>query len=143
MKYTQVAAIAVIAASVTLGGCASIFGDSESKVGVYAVPQTTTFSIKDSANRVVQTGTTPSQVLLKSSRGYFQKETYTVVFHREGQADDVHVLTPSVSGWYWGNLLLGGLIGMLIVDPLTGAMYTLPEDVTARPLVMVDQVEAA
>ena len=32
--------------------------------------------------------------------------------------------------------MLGGAIGMLIVDPLTGAMYTLPEDVvgTLKPI---------
>lgn len=29
-----------------------------------------------------------------------------------------------------GNILLGGLIGMLIVDPITGAMYKLPKEVT-------------
>jgi hypothetical protein len=35
-----------------------------------------------------------------------------------------------VSGWYFGNLLFGGVIGMLIVDPLTGAMYNLtPEKI--------------
>lgn len=28
-----------------------------------------------------------------------------------------------MNGWYFGNLLLGGAIGMLIVDPITGAMY--------------------
>jgi hypothetical protein len=30
-----------------------------------------------------------------------------------------------VDGWYFGNLLFGGLIGLLIVDPATGAMYKL------------------
>ncbi len=30
-----------------------------------------------------------------------------------------------VDGWYWGNIVFGGLIGWLIVDPATGAMYKL------------------
>ncbi|HEY5968354.1 MAG TPA: hypothetical protein VIU35_10260, partial [Chitinophagaceae bacterium] len=30
-----------------------------------------------------------------------------------------------LNGWYFGNLLIGGLIGLLIVDPATGAMYRL------------------
>jgi len=35
-----------------------------------------------------------------------------------------------LNGWYIGNLLFGGLIGLLIVDPLTGAMWTLdPKDI--------------
>ncbi len=33
------------------------------------------------------------------------------------------------AGWYLlGNLFIGGLIGWLIVDPATGAMYTLSSD---------------
>ena len=34
----------------------------------------------------------------------------------------------TINGWYFGNLLLGGVIGMVVVDPLTGAMYTLSPD---------------
>ena len=30
-----------------------------------------------------------------------------------------------MNGWYFGNILFGGLIGMIAVDPATGAMYTL------------------
>jgi len=37
-----------------------------------------------------------------------------------------------MSGWYWGNILIGGLIGMLVVDPLTGAMYKLPDGANAN-----------
>jgi hypothetical protein len=40
-------------------------------------------------------------------------------------------LEPTIDGWYFGNILFGGLIGMLIVDPLTGAMYCLPTEVKA------------
>ena len=32
-------------------------------------------------------------------------------------------VSSSLNGWYWGNILVGGLIGMLIVDPISGAMY--------------------
>jgi hypothetical protein len=39
-------------------------------------------------------------------------------------------LDSTLSGWYFGNILIGGLIGLLIVDPLTGAMYDLePENI--------------
>jgi hypothetical protein len=48
----------------------------------------------------------------------------------------------TVNGWYIGNILFGGLIGMLIVDPLTGAMYTLePNEVTSE-LVAIKKTEA-
>lgn len=38
----------------------------------------------------------------------------------------------STSGWVWGNILFGGLIG-LVVDASTGGMYKLtPEQITAE-----------
>ncbi|MCX4027392.1 hypothetical protein H0A36_10465 [Endozoicomonas sp. SM1973] len=37
------------------------------------------------------------------------------------------MITSTLDGWYFGNLFLGGLIGMLIVDPLTGAMFKLQD----------------
>jgi hypothetical protein len=43
-------------------------------------------------------------------------------------------LHSSVSGWYFGNVVFGGLIGMLIVDPLTGAMYNLTPEKIEQPL---------
>ncbi|MCG2921469.1 hypothetical protein KZ305_25620, partial [Escherichia coli] len=37
-----------------------------------------------------------------------------------------------LNGWYFGNIIFGGLIGILVVDPMTGAMFTLsPKDVNA------------
>ncbi len=33
-----------------------------------------------------------------------------------------------MNGWYWGNFAIGGLIGFLIVDPLTGAMYRIKDE---------------
>ncbi len=43
-------------------------------------------------------------------------------------------LTPKMSGWYWGNLLFGGLIGMLAVDPATGAMWNIAPEKIDRKL---------
>lgn len=35
-------------------------------------------------------------------------------------------ITSSIEGWYFANILLGGgIIGMLIVDPATGGMWSL------------------
>jgi hypothetical protein len=43
-------------------------------------------------------------------------------------------LDSAVSGWYWGNFAFGGLLGMLVVDPLTGAMYNLTPEKIETPL---------
>ncbi len=66
-----------------------------------------------------------------SGEGYFRGQTYTLRFMREGYPDRQVELDSSVDGWYWANILFGGVIGMLIVDPLTGAMYKLPDEVSA------------
>ena len=79
----------------------------------------------------MHSGNTPSTVTLKSGKGYFTGQTYTLRFKKEGYPDKTIELDSSLSGWYWGNILIGGLVGMLIVDPLTGAMYKLPEFASA------------
>jgi hypothetical protein len=33
-----------------------------------------------------------------------------------------------INGWYVGNIVFGGIIGSLIVDPLTGAMWALESE---------------
>ena len=43
-------------------------------------------------------------------------------------------LTHSVSGWVWGNLLMGGIIG-LAVDASTGGLYVLSPDQVQAQLV--------
>jgi hypothetical protein len=41
-------------------------------------------------------------------------------------------LKASMNPWYIGNIIFGGLIGLVIVDPLTGAMWTLDSEYTAQ-----------
>ena len=78
----------------------------------------------------IYTGTAPVTLTLKRGYGYFKSETYTVTLTKDGFATKELTITASLSGWYIGNVLIGGLIGMLAVDPLTGGMYTFPDSVT-------------
>ena len=39
-------------------------------------------------------------------------------------------MSARLNAWYWGNILFGGLIGWLIVDPATGAMWKLKDEFT-------------
>lgn len=70
-------------------------------------------------------GVSPATVMLSSGDGFFRKPTYNVIFNKDGYDQMVGQIHFSVDGWYWGNLLFGGLVGMLIIDPATGAMYRL------------------
>jgi len=121
------AASAVVLA---LSGCASIFNGKTQAVVVTSVPDGATASVTNRAGEKVHTGTTPVTLTLNRGAGYFKSETYTVTLTKEGFATKQLILTGSLSGWYIGNILFGGLIGMLAVDPVTGAMYTFPESVS-------------
>ncbi len=76
-------------------------------------------------------GETPTTVVLKAGDGYFKKSVYNVIFYKKNgeKAKEIR-LEASIDGWYVGNIIFGGLIGILIVDPLTGAMWKLPKEVS-------------
>lgn len=80
----------------------------------------------------VYTGLTPGLLNLETSEGYFDRANYTVHFKKPGQPEHVVGLNATIRPWYIGNLLLGGVLGGLVVDPLTGAMWTLPDKVSTN-----------
>lgn len=121
--------IIVLVAAFYLAGCASIVSKSSYPVTVDSSPSGATFTITNKAGQTVQAGTTPQVVTLDPSPGYFKKESFEITVSKAGFEDRAFTLTPSVDGWYWGNILIGGLLGMLVVDPITGAMYKLPDSV--------------
>lgn len=124
---TRLFSVLGIGALVTLGGCASIVSDSSYPVAIKSTPDGAAFQIAKVDGNVVHSGTTPQTVTLKSGDGYFGSAKYLITFKKEGFEDQTITLDTSFDGWYLGNILLGGLIGMLIVDPITGAMWKLPE----------------
>jgi hypothetical protein len=113
-----------------LSGCATIAGHTTYPVTISSSPNEAKFIVTNKAGHEVQSGITPSTVTLNSGAGYFSGEKYSVAYSKNGFNDAKAEIDSSVSGWYAGNLLIGGLIGLLIVDPLSGAMYKLPENVT-------------
>jgi hypothetical protein len=54
-----------------------------------------------------------------------------VTITKTGYKDISFQITPRITGWYvLGNIVVGGLVGWLIIDPLTGGMWTLkPTDI--------------
>ena len=61
-------------------------------------------------------------------------ERYAITFSRSDYQEQTVYLTAKIDGWYWGNILFGGLIGFLVIDPLTGAMYKLDKETVAVTL---------
>ncbi|MFN0009363.1 MAG: hypothetical protein ACKVXR_15775 [Planctomycetota bacterium] len=110
-----------------LSGCASIVSKSSWPVNVTATPADAEVEIVNESGSVIHKAKAPFTVTLKSGKGYFDGEKYTLRGTAAGYSDGTSILDTDMNGWYIGNLLFGGLIGFLIVDPLTGAMYKLPE----------------
>ena len=115
--------LSVLAIPVLFSSCATIFGKSVYPVSINTNPVGATIIITDKRNKEIYKGTTPATVTLKSSAGYFSKAGYQVKLSLPGYDEKIIPVICRLNGWYFGNLLIGGLIGMLIVDPATGAMW--------------------
>lgn len=117
-------------------GCASIVRGGAQDLSIVSVPPAQ-FEIHDNRSGSVRlAGTTPAVVKLDTGAGYFQGASYTVKLSSEGHVPQSFPIESSVNGWYaGGNLLIGGLIGYLIVDPATGAMWDLSPTQINAPLV--------
>lgn len=125
---------AVLGVGAALSGCATIVHSGPRSIPVASSPPGAQVSIYDRDNNLVMTNTTPFVAKLSTKAGYFKSQNYRLEFALAGHAPAVVGLDSSVSAWYFGNIVLGGLIGMLIVDPLTGAMYNLTPDKIDQPL---------
>jgi hypothetical protein len=62
---------------------------------------------------------------LNRGAGYFKPQSYTITVAKPGYEARTINLRHTMSGWYFANVVIGGALGMLIIDPLTGAMYRL------------------
>ena len=122
---------AALAAAVVvcLSGCASIFNGTTQPIAFSSAPEGAAMTITNRAGEAVHSGMTPSTVTLKRGAGYFKSEAYKVTMKKDGFADASQQVDSQVSGWYVANLVLGGLLGMLIIDPASGGMYTFPDTV--------------
>lgn len=105
--------------------CASIVSRTSYPVHIQSSPEGATVSITDKKSKEVFRGHSPATVTLKSGAGYFARAEYQVKISAPGYADQIIPVNYRLNGWYFGNLLLGGWLGMLIVDPITGAMWRL------------------
>jgi hypothetical protein len=129
---TQIPAVgAALMAALSLCGCASIMTGSEQSVVLRSEPTGATVEIFDVNGLSVYDSATPASIVLKKGTGYFQGASYRVVVSKTGyKQQEIWIRSSLNAGWYLvGNFVLGGLIGWLVVDPLTGAMWTLSPDV--------------
>lgn len=118
--------LALLAVALLLSGCATLFTGTDANVKVNADPNTASVVIKSQAGQVVYEGVVPATVKLP------KKNTYTVEITQAGYKTQTVYIAQSVTGWFWGNICIGGVIGMLI-DWGTGGMWDLnPTQIDAK-----------
>lgn len=122
------------AAALLSGGCASIVHSGNRSIAIATQPAGATATVSWPDGGVVAVQTTPCTVSLDPKRGYFKGQPYELKLELPGYRTVSLELTPTLSGWYWGNLVFGGLIGMLAVDPVTGSMWNLAPAKIEQPL---------
>ncbi|MFZ3156278.1 MAG: hypothetical protein WA124_02105 [Smithella sp.] len=121
----------LIVAVLSIIGCATIVSKSQWPVKVSSKPDGANITIIDNYGQTVYSGKTPSNVTLNSGAGYFKKAIYTIKYEKDGCEVKTYELSADTNGWYYGNILLlgpGWVFGFFVIDPLTGAMYKLPEE---------------
>lgn len=125
--------IIAVFGSIMVVGCATIVAGPTDDISISSEPSGASIAIVDEEQAQVYSGVTPATVTLDKGAGFFQGKTYEVTIAKDGYAPQTVALETSLSGWYLaGNIVFGGLIGWLILDPATGAMWTIdPEKVEA------------
>jgi hypothetical protein len=121
----QTISIALSAVLLLGTSCASIVSKSNYPITINSSPSSAKVTITDKRGVDIYKGNTPTTTRLNASGGFFSKASYRVKIEMSGYDDRIFPVLFKLDGWYFGNLLFGGLIGFLIVDPATGAMFKL------------------
>lgn len=127
--------VLVMTTAVLLSSCASIVSKSSYPVYIRTNPVGANVSITDKKGKEVYKGQSPASVTLKSGAGFFSKAEYHVKLSSAGFEEKIVPINYKLNGWYFGNILFGGAIGMLIIDPATGAMWRIQDPVVDETLV--------
>jgi hypothetical protein len=127
MKKQITMAMAILIISALVVGCATIIGKGGPEtLNIRSTPEQANVVIIDEGGSKIFEGKTPTTVSLEKKKGYFKGKKYTVKISKPGYTEQTITVDTRLNGWYiGGNLILGGLIGWLVVDPATGAMWTL------------------
>jgi hypothetical protein len=132
----------ILITTILFSSCASIVSKSSYPISINSTPSDAKISITNKKGIEIFTGNTPASLKLKSGDGFFSKASYQVKFEKAGFAAKTVPVEFKLNGWYFGNLLFGGFIGMLIIDPATGAMYKLETEFLNEPLTKLNAMNS-
>lgn len=119
----------ILAAALLLPSCASIVSHG---------PDLVPFTSEPSGAKVMRdgkhVGTTPCNLLFRRS----EREPLMLTLELDGHHAQEVTLKRSLNGWLFGNLVFGGIIG-IIIDLASGNSKYLPPRTVHVPLVATDQ----
>ena len=125
--------------ALNIGGCATIISGTTQDISITSIPEGSDVKVeqlKGAESSLVWQGKTPSTASLK------RKNSYLVTISHDGfQKSEVPVEYGSTNGWAWGNLLIGGIIG-IIVDGISGASINLKPEKISESLVKLPPIKA-
>lgn len=121
MKIKNVISKFVYTPLLALTGCATIMHGTTQRVGISSNPSNASVYVDN-----MPVGNTP--VVVHMTRG----DNHLVRIELEGYVPYEAAFTKTLSGWVFGNIVFGGLIG-LAVDAVSGGIYRLtPENIQAE-----------
>ena len=114
---SALAAVALLA----LPACGTIVNGSTQQISIQSNPSGAVIAVDG-----VRNAQTPATLALSRKSGHAVEITL------DGYRPFQMQIQRGTSGWVWGNIVFGGLIG-LVVDASTGGMYKLtPEQIAAQ-----------
>ena len=121
LVFKMIRVILLFSISILLVSCGTIMQGTTQEIGVSSNPSNASVTVNGQ-----NMGNTPMILDLK------RKNSYMVRFELPGYETFETNLTRKTSGWVWGNIVFGGIIG-LVVDASAGGMYKLtPEQINAE-----------
>jgi uncharacterized protein YceK len=120
--------LGVTCVAFAMNGCASIVSGTNYDVSIQTnAPNAKVVVKKAGTGMILAEGAAPLSVNLQSGDGFFTSAKYKCeIIDTEKNDKQSNLINAKFSGWFLGNLLFGGLIGMGI-DGLTGGAYYLEE----------------
>jgi len=120
--------VSVLLIAALTAGCASIIHGSRQDVRVTSVPSGAVVRV----NLNNQATTTPGVLTLN------RKEIgYVLTFEKQGYKPVEVSLRRTVDGWLFGNILFGGLVG-IVIDFASGSAYKLTPDEVSTVLTQMN-----
>lgn len=124
-------AITLVVLIMAITACASIVSNKKYPVTVSSSPNNAHVTVKNTKGDVLFSGRTPTTVTLDASSGYFQTAQYEIEVSKTDTVKKEIILNGELDSWYLGNFVIGGIFGLLVVDPSTGCMWKLDDRVHA------------